>query len=400
MEDRIIDYTADRGSVEVVDFDEASSTVKVSVITSIVNQGQAVKSGGKTGQVYTKQSDEDYDADWEDNLATGVEGIKGVAEKDYSQGFYEITPEKIGLGNVNNTADTDKPVSTEQAAAIQAVDSKIANHLIDTSNPHNVVKSQIGLGNVDNTADIDKPVSSAQAAALQALQKDVNTKITDIKSLIPNQASSENQLADKDFVNSSVQNMAAFYITKNEAGDPFATQSELLSGPYYFQGDVVTPTIADYAIVLKDESQPKDSLGQYPTTRYTYDGKKWVFQYIVNNTPLTSEQVAAINSGVTKEVVDKAKAATHFKDIADFTISVNDWVSDDNIKPFRFKATKSITTTTSVDEDAIMGVSFDDIIKSVGIAVASITGTSVFTIVFYSASLPSVDVFGTLGGTL
>lgn len=42
---------------------------------------------------------------------------------------------------------------------------QIDTHIANTSNPHSVTKSQIGLGNVDNTADADKPVSTAQAAA-------------------------------------------------------------------------------------------------------------------------------------------------------------------------------------------------------------------------------------------
>lgn len=39
------------------------------------------------------------------------------------------------------------------------------DHSSLTNNPHSVTKSQVGLGNVDNTSDVDKPVSTAQAAA-------------------------------------------------------------------------------------------------------------------------------------------------------------------------------------------------------------------------------------------
>jgi uncharacterized protein (DUF697 family) len=41
-------------------------------------------------------------------------------------------------------------------------------HLVNTSNPHSVTKSQVGLGNVDNTSDLSKPVSTAQQTALNA----------------------------------------------------------------------------------------------------------------------------------------------------------------------------------------------------------------------------------------
>ena len=42
----------------------------------------------------------------------------------------------------------------------------LINHLTNTSNPHNVTKSQVGLGNVDNTSDVNKPISTATQTAL------------------------------------------------------------------------------------------------------------------------------------------------------------------------------------------------------------------------------------------
>src|SRR5690606_29803996 len=37
----------------------------------------------------------------------------------------------------------------------------LAAHEADADNPHSVTKAQVGLGNVDNTSDADKPVSTA-----------------------------------------------------------------------------------------------------------------------------------------------------------------------------------------------------------------------------------------------
>ena len=50
-----------------------------------------------------------------------------------------------------------------------------ASHVSNTSNPHSVTKTQVGLGNVDNTTDMGKPVSTAQAAAI-ALKIDLTQK--------------------------------------------------------------------------------------------------------------------------------------------------------------------------------------------------------------------------------
>lgn len=39
-------------------------------------------------------------------------------------------------------------------------------HIADMENPHSVTKEHIGLENVDNTADLDKPISYATQAVL------------------------------------------------------------------------------------------------------------------------------------------------------------------------------------------------------------------------------------------
>lgn len=49
---------------------------------------------------------------------------------------------------------------------VTALETKVNNHIANKSNPHGVTKSQVGLGNVNNTSDANKPVSTAQAAAI------------------------------------------------------------------------------------------------------------------------------------------------------------------------------------------------------------------------------------------
>jgi hypothetical protein len=101
---------------------------------------------------------------------------------------HNVTQVQVGLGNVNNTSDANKPVSTAQAAAISAAKSElsakeqadvqglqtqITTHIDDTTNPHHVTQVQVGLGNVNNTADSNKPVSTAQAAAISAVKAEI-----------------------------------------------------------------------------------------------------------------------------------------------------------------------------------------------------------------------------------
>lgn len=68
----------------------------------------------------------------------------------------------------------DKTLSLEGAGAeakatgkaIEEVKNLIGLHPTDTSNPHKVSKEQIGLGLVDNTPDSEKPISYAQSQAI------------------------------------------------------------------------------------------------------------------------------------------------------------------------------------------------------------------------------------------
>lgn len=81
---------------------------------------------------------------------------------------HNVTKSQVGLANVDNTADSAKPVSIAQATAIglKADSLTVSSHTGNISNPHSVTKAQVGLGNVDNTSDASKPVSTAQQTAL------------------------------------------------------------------------------------------------------------------------------------------------------------------------------------------------------------------------------------------
>ena len=59
---------------------------------------------------------------------------------------------------------------SDESSARQAADTTITNnlnaHIDNKSNPHEVTKAQVGLGNVQNLAPADMPVSTAQATAI------------------------------------------------------------------------------------------------------------------------------------------------------------------------------------------------------------------------------------------
>lgn len=81
---------------------------------------------------------------------------------------HNVTKEQLGLENVDNTSDLDKPVSNQQNQAIQQAVEGIKNEIgkytingyyINTNPVLN--KTDVGLDQVDNTSDLDKPISTA-----------------------------------------------------------------------------------------------------------------------------------------------------------------------------------------------------------------------------------------------
>ena len=97
------------------------------------------------GRTYVLSSDSPATlADWKEVQAAGQ--VTSVASK---TGVVSLVKADVGLSNVDNTSDANKPVSTAQQAAIDALD-----------------KADVGLSNVDNTSDANKPVSTAQAAEI------------------------------------------------------------------------------------------------------------------------------------------------------------------------------------------------------------------------------------------
>ncbi len=87
----------------------------------------------------------------------------------------DYTKALVGLANVDNTSDLNKPIST---ATQNALNTKAASTDLTTA-IGNLNKSSVGLANVDNTSDIAKPISTATQTALN-----LKANITDVNSQI------------------------------------------------------------------------------------------------------------------------------------------------------------------------------------------------------------------------
>lgn len=131
-------------------------------------------------------------------------------------------------------------------------------------------------------------------------------KIENITALIPSQASSSNQLADKAFVNSSIATATAtFQGTYNVVSDLSLSYNATHAQIQTALGSAIsTPDNNDYAFVqIPTADATPTQIAKIE--RYKYSGSAWAFEYELNNSGFTAAQWAAINSGATLELIGK-----------------------------------------------------------------------------------------------
>lgn len=227
------------------------------------------------------------------------------------------------------------------SSGITSIANKPTLATVATSGSYSDLSNKPVLTDLTTTAQqnaIDSGATSAKILQITTNQTD----ITDINNKIPSAATSSNQLADKAFVNSSISNMAANYVTSDAQGDNFATHAALIAGPYYNKGVAYTLTNNDYALVEADEDHSNAA------TRYIYDGTQWAFQYIVNNSPFSQAQSDAINSGITSNLV--TNYTTH---INDTTIHVTS--TDKTTWSAKQDALVSGTNIKTINNESLLG---------------------------------------------
>lgn len=154
-----------------------------------------------------------------------------------------------------------------------------------------------------------KPITGIPATDLASDVQNGLAAIDGIEAVIPEQASSSNQLADKNFVNSSIATATATY-----------------RGSYNLVTDLhlsVSATHAQIATALATAIQIADNNDycyvQIPVAdatpteitsveRYKFNGTAWEYEYTLNNSGYTAAQWAALNSGITSGLVAKLSA--------------------------------------------------------------------------------------------
>lgn len=174
-------------------------------------------------------------------------------------------------------------------------------------------------GGLISFADLSRfmELGTKQELDAQFATKADKSVVDAIQALIPSQASASNQLADKDFVNSSIATSTAtfrgsFNLVADLSLSVGATHAQIATA---LGTHIATADNNDYAFVFIP------TLDATPTEiaaieRYKFNGTTWAFEYALNNSGFTAVQWAAINSGITALLVAKLQALPTASELA------------------------------------------------------------------------------------
>lgn len=143
---------ADDIAQEVVDRNTAIAAAKTE-LTTVINKEVSDRKAADT-QVRT---------DLEAAVELVAEDLRGADTTLQNNITKEVNDRK---GEITRIEGLISDEAATRAQADTTVNAKVDSHIGNKSNPHAVTKAQVGLGNVNNTSDVDKPVSTAQATAI------------------------------------------------------------------------------------------------------------------------------------------------------------------------------------------------------------------------------------------
>ncbi len=128
-----------------------------------------------TGVSTVSEALEELEREIQNATAGSVTGVKGSAEETYRIGNVELTAENIGLGNVDNTSDMDKPVSTATQAALDEKQDVLTFDEAPAEDSSNPVKSSgIYAADAALQANIDAE-ATARTSGDEALQGNIDS---------------------------------------------------------------------------------------------------------------------------------------------------------------------------------------------------------------------------------
>lgn len=239
------------------------------------------------------------------SLAEKIEAAKTEAEQEASSALAQEASLRQGADNLLQALINGKVIDSPESG-FQEHDKTVSGYALKayldsafTTEKNQRVGADTALGE-----RIDREAMRATYA-----ENALGSRVGNVEGVIPAQATAGNQLADKNFVNSSI-----------------ATATATFRGTYNVVTDLSLSAAATHAqieLALKTRLPNVDKndycFVQIPTTtevptqiavveRYKYAGSEWGYEWSLNNSSFTAAQWAAINSGITASLIQTFNA--------------------------------------------------------------------------------------------
>lgn len=264
---------------------------------------------------------------------------------------YLITPEFLEKLEEDFAKKADKEVVDE--------------HIANKENPHTVTKAQVGLGNVDNTSDADKPISTATQEALDGKQPVGDYAL---KSELPDTSN----FATKTEVSSGLESKADKATTLSGYGITDSYTKTEADGKFALKSSI--PDISGLATKeeLSTKANASTTLAGYGITdAYTKEESDGKYATSAQGTKAdTAVQPAAISDMLTKTEAGTTYAKTSTLATVATSGSYNDLTNKPSIPTLKKIATLLRVTKTGLNETISTGTQKDLL------SLVSLTGTS------------------------
>ena len=235
-----------------------------------------------------------------------VDYISGKGGPSYTPGTYITISDDdiidVDITKITTTAAFNQAVYN-LGQAITDVESDLSSEVARATQRETELTG--GINTLSEALNTEAQTRSQETTVLGNRMTAAEGDIDDINDLIPNAASTSNQLADKQFVNSSIQGSTA-----NFRGN-WATWSAVPSDYTLYPQDETgnkKPHASDYIVVVDASGYGDHS--KVGTWRFKYSGEwdtagtsGWNPEYQINDTPMTAAQLAALNSGATAALI-------------------------------------------------------------------------------------------------
>ncbi|MGM9969786.1 MAG: hypothetical protein ACI35S_05255 [Anaeroplasma sp.] len=234
------------------------------------------------------------------NFKNTIEQLQGLITKATTEVGYKVDKSTFDTFVNDTYIKTINSIYENIEKSIDNIDrlQNLVNVVAYVEDLSNIDKSKLKMNDKiivleDEDYDFNSTIYVWDGSSLRYFGRFSFEVINSIKQLIPNQASSTNQLADKDFVNSSINTATATFM------GTFDSISDLPN-----EDDGVNAN--DYAYIDITDELGNRRFDKYKYTIISYNPTKygWLYEYTLNNSSFTAAQWKAINSGISEDLLN------------------------------------------------------------------------------------------------